>query len=139
MAPPTITAAARRAPATLELVSTPGRVAALDAADAVTAGLDVMVFSDNVTVADEIALTDLAAASDRLVMGPECGTAVVDGVGLGFANVVRPGRVGLVAASGTGAQHLICLLDGGGVGENRCRGLGGVDLLGAFLERRMSM
>ena len=135
VAPPTITAAARRAPATLALVSTPGRVAVLDAADAVTAGLDVMVFSDNVTVADEIALKDLAAASDRLVMGPDCGTAVVDGVGLGFANVVRPGRVALVAASGTGAQHLMCLLDGAGVGVKHCLGVGGRDLSAAVQGR----
>jgi FdrA protein len=61
-------------------------------------------------------------------MGPDCGTAVVDGVGLGFANVVRPGPVGIVAASGTGAQHLLALLDGAGVGVKHCLGVGGRDL-----------
>lgn len=131
----TVGAAARRAPASLALVSTPGRVAVLDAADAVTSGLDVMVFSDNVAVADEVALKDLAAEHERLVMGPDCGTAVVAGVGLGFANVVRPGPVALVAASGTGAQQLMCLLDGAGIGVTHCLGVGGRDLSAAVAGR----
>ena len=62
------------------------------------------------------------AGAGVLVMGPDCGTAVVGGVGLGFANVVRPGPVGIVAASGTGAQHLMALLDGAGVGVSHCLG-----------------
>ncbi|MGI8578323.1 MAG: FdrA family protein [Nocardioidaceae bacterium] len=124
----TIGAAARRSQASLALVSTPGSVAAIDAADALSAGLDVMIFSDNVTVQQEIALKDMAAADGRLVMGPDCGTAVVEGVGLGFANVVRPGRVGIVAASGTGAQQVLALLDGAGVGVKHCLGVGGRDL-----------
>ncbi len=66
-----------------------------------------------------------------LVMGPDCGTAVVGGVGLGFANAVRPGPVGLVAASGTGAQQLMCLLDTAGVGVSHCLGVGGRDLSAA--------
>ena len=126
--PPTVGSAARRAEATLALISTPGRVAALDAADALASGLDVMVFSDNVPLSHEIALKDMAATLGRLVMGPDCGTAVVDGVGLGFANVVRPGPVGIVAASGTGAQQLLALLDGADVGVSHCLGVGGRDL-----------
>lgn len=126
--PPTVSAAARRAEATLALISTPGRVAALDAADALASGLDVMVFSDNVPLGHEIALKDMAATLGRLVMGPDCGTAIVDGVGLGFANVVRPGPVGIVAASGTGAQQLLALLDGADVGVSHCLGVGGRDL-----------
>jgi FdrA protein len=129
--PRTVGAAARRELATLALVSTPGRVAVLDAADALASGLDVMVFSDNVPVADEVALKELAARLGRLVMGPDCGTAVVNGVGLGFANVVRPGPVGMVAASGTGAQQLLALLDGCGVGVSSCLGVGGRDLSAA--------
>ena len=66
-----------------------------------------------------------------LVMGPDCGTAVVAGVGLGFANVVRPGPVGLVAASGTGAQQVMSLLDAAGVGVSHCLGVGGRDLSAA--------
>jgi FdrA protein len=125
---PTVAAAARQGPADLVLVSTPGRVAVLDAVDALNAGLDVMVFSDNVPVSQEVALKRLATERDCLVMGPDCGTAVVGGVGLGFANVVRPGPVGIVAASGTGAQHLLALLDDADIGVSHCLGVGGRDL-----------
>jgi FdrA protein len=78
-----------------------------------------------------VRLKDEAARRDLLVMGPDCGTAAVGGVGIGFANVVRPGRVGLVAASGTGAQQLMCLLDEAGVGVSACLGVGGRDLSAA--------
>jgi FdrA protein len=124
----TIGAAARRMPARLALVSTPGRVASVDAADALDSDLDVMIFSDNVGVAEEVRLKDLAGRRGRLVMGPDCGTAVVSGVGLGFANVVRPGPVGIVAASGTGAQQMLALLDAVDVGVTHCLGVGGRDL-----------
>lgn len=126
--PVTVRAAAARGEAAWALVSTPGRYAFADAVDAVDAGLHTMVFSDNVPLAQEVALKDYADAVGVLVMGPDCGTAVVGGVGLGFANVVRPGAVGLVAASGTGAQHLMSLLDGAGVGISHCLGVGGRDL-----------
>jgi FdrA protein len=131
LSPPTVAVAARRSDASLALVSTPGSVAAIDAADAVQAGLDVMVFSDNVAVEHEVALKAMAATAGVLVMGPDCGTAVVDGIGLGFANVVRPGPVGIVAASGTGAQHLLALLDGVDIGVKHCLGVGGRDLSAA--------
>ena len=85
----------------------PGASATVEAMDALEAGHDVMVFSDNVPVAEEVALKTYAASRGALVMGPDCGTAVIDGVGLGFANAVRPGRIGLVAASGTGCQQLL--------------------------------
>jgi FdrA protein len=129
--PSTVAAAARRRDADLVLVSTPGRVAVLDAVDALDSGLDVMIFSDNVSVEHEIALKRLARERGRLVMGPDCGTAVVSGVGLGFANVVRPGPVGVVAASGTGAQHLMTLLDSADIGVTHCLGVGGRDLSAA--------
>ena len=106
----------------------PGRVAAIDAADALAAGLDVMVFSDNVSRRARDRTQAPGRRRGLLVMGPDCGTAVIDGVGLGFANVVRPGPVGIVAASGTGAQHLLTLLDGAGIGVLHCLGVGGRDL-----------
>jgi len=121
-------AASRLDDATLALISTPGRLAYLDAMDALTSGLSVMIFSDNVPVEQEVALKAEATRRGLLVMGPDCGTAVVSGVGLGFANVVRPGPVGLVAASGTGAQHVMALLDAAGVGISHCLGVGGRDL-----------
>jgi FdrA protein len=129
--PTTVRAAAARSDATVALISTPGAYAFADALDAVDAGLLTMVFSDNVPVEQEVALKEYADRAGVLVMGPDCGTAVVGGVGLGFANVVRPGPVGLVAASGTGAQHLMSLLDGAGIGVSHCLGVGGRDLSAA--------
>ncbi|WP_330476557.1 DUF1116 domain-containing protein [Terrabacter sp. C0L_2] len=131
----TLGRAIRLSGADLGLVSVPGEHAATEALDAVRAGVSVMVFSDNVPVEDEVRLKDAAAAADVLVMGPDCGTAVVGGVALGFANVVRPGSVGLVAASGTGAQQVMCLLDAAGVGISHCLGVGGRDLSSAVAAR----
>jgi FdrA protein len=96
--------------------------------DALDAGASVLIFSDNVPVEHEVRLKEVAAERGLLVMGPDCGTAVVGGVGLGFANVVRAGPVGLVAASGTGAQQVMSLLDAAGVGISHCLGVGGRDL-----------
>jgi len=128
-APPRTTLAAlRRTPGALALVSVPGPNAFVEAMDAVESGHDVMVFSDNVPVEQEVALKHAAAAQGLLVMGPDCGTAVVGGLGLGFANVVQPGPVGLVAASGTGCQQVLALLDHAGVGVTHALGVGGRDL-----------
>jgi FdrA protein len=99
--------------------------------DALDAGCDVMIFSDNVPIAHEIVLKRVATELGRLVMGPDCGTAVVGGIGLGFANAVQPGPVGIVAASGTGCQQLLCLLDSAGVGISAALGVGGRDLSAA--------
>ncbi|MBG0818043.1 FdrA family protein [Planomonospora sp. ID82291] len=128
--PRTVRAAVRAAggAATLALVSVPGRYAFAEAMDAVEAGLSVMVFSDDVPVEREVLLKRRAAEHGVLVMGPDCGTAVVGGTGLGFANVLRPGPVGIVAASGTGAQQVACLLDLAGAGVGHILGVGGRDL-----------
>ncbi|HSV67175.1 MAG TPA: DUF1116 domain-containing protein [Mycobacteriales bacterium] len=127
----TVGSAVRGAGANLALVSTPGRYAVLDALDALDAGASVLVFSDNVPVEQEVLLKDVAAARGLLALGPDCGTAVLGGLGLGFANVVRPGPVGLVSASGTGAQQVMGLLDAAGVGVSHCLGVGGRDLSAA--------
>jgi FdrA protein len=129
--PRTTASAVRASGATLALVSVPGPYAFVEAMDALAAGIDVMVFSDNVPVAQEVRLKQVAASRGLLVMGPDCGTAVVGGVGLGFANVVAPGPVGMVAASGTGAQQVMSLLDAAGVGVRHCLGVGGRDLSSA--------
>ena len=138
-APRTFASAARRSGGTdapsLALVSVPGPHAFTEAMDALAAGVSVLVFSDNVPVEAEVRLKDEAAARGLLVMGPDCGTAVVAGVGLGFANAVRPGPVGLVAASGTGAQQLMCMLDTREVGVSHCLGVGGRDLSAAVAGR----
>jgi FdrA protein len=112
----------------LALVSTPGEHAYLEALDALRAGVHVMLFSDNVPLEAEVALKTEADERGLLVMGPDAGTAIVSGVGLGFADVVQPGPVGVVAASGTGAQQLSCLLDEAGVGVSHVLGVGGRDL-----------
>jgi FdrA protein len=129
--PRTTASALSRSDADLALISTPGQHAFVEAMDALDAGRSVMVFSDNVPLDQEVRLKDEAAGRGRLVMGPDCGTAVISGVGLGFANVVRPGPVGIVAASGTGAQQVMSLLDGAGVGISHCVGVGSRDLSSA--------
>jgi FdrA protein len=127
--PRTIGAALADAPhPTLAIISVPGQHAAAEAADAIAAGRSVLVFSDGVPVAQEVALKRAAHEAGVLVMGPDCGTAIVSGVALGFANVVRRGPVGVVAASGTGAQQVSCLLDAAGVGVSHVLGVGGRDL-----------
>jgi succinyl-CoA synthetase alpha subunit len=114
--------------ANLALVSVPGEYAAAEAIKALHAGLNVMLFSDNVRVEDEVALKRLASERGLLVMGPDCGTAIIDGVPLAFANTVRRGAVGCVAASGTGLQQVTCLVDRFGAGVSQAIGTGGRDL-----------
>ncbi len=114
--------------ANLAIVSVPGPYAALEAHKAMTAGLDVLLFSDNVPLDAEIELKRRARSLGRLVMGPGAGTAMLGGVGLAFANRVGRGPVGIVAAAGTGAQEVMSLLDRWGVGVSHVIGLGGRDL-----------
>jgi FdrA protein len=121
-------AVARMPAANVAVVSVPGPYAALAAHNALTSGLHVLLFSDNVPMEEEIRLKERASRLGRLVMGPGAGTAVLGGVGLGFANVVGPGRVGVVAAAGTGAQEVMTLLDRWGIGVSHVIGVGGRDL-----------
>jgi FdrA protein len=114
--------------ANLAIISTPGAYAAAEALKALKRGLHVFIFSDNVPVADEAELKRLAAKKKLLVMGPDCGTAILDGVPLGFANAVRRGPIGLVGASGTGLQEISCLIDRLGEGCSQVIGVGGHDL-----------
>jgi succinyl-CoA synthetase alpha subunit len=114
--------------ANLALISTPGEYAAAEATKALRLGLNVMLFSDNVPLVDEIALKRYARERGLMVMGPDCGTAIVDGIPLGFANVVRRGAVGVVGASGTGTQQVTCLVHRRGEGISQAIGTGGRDL-----------
>lgn len=114
--------------ATLALISVPGVYAGAEARRALEAGLHVMLFSDNVPVEIEIELKQLARARGLFLMGPDCGTAIVAGVPLGFANAVPRGRIGLVAASGTGVQEVSCRLAAEGEGVSHAIGVGGRDL-----------
>ncbi len=125
----TIAEAARDTPElNVALVSVPGEYAALEAHHALSAGMHVLLFSDNVPVEQEIELKRRGVDKGLLVMGPGAGTAVLCGTGLGFANAVRRGPVGVVAAAGTGAQEVSCLLDRWGVGVSHVIGVGGRDL-----------
>jgi FdrA protein len=114
--------------ANLALVSVPGEYAVAEAIKALRLGLNVMLFSDGVSVEDEVAIKSLAQARDLLVMGPDCGTAILNGVPLAFANVVRRGAVGCIGASGTGLQQVTSLVDRFGQGVSHAIGTGGRDL-----------
>ncbi|HYI88067.1 MAG TPA: acyl-CoA synthetase FdrA, partial [Burkholderiales bacterium] len=114
--------------ANLALISVPGEYAAAEAMKALRLGLNVMLFSDNVSLADEISLKKYARERKLLVMGPDCGTAIIDGIPLGFANAVRRGAIGVVGASGTGTQQVTSLVHRLGAGISHAIGTGGHDL-----------
>ncbi len=114
--------------ASLVLISVPGSYAAREARGALRRGFHVMLFSDNVPIEEEIALKAEAYERGLLMMGPDCGTALINGVPLGFANVVRRGPIGIVGASGTGIQEISSLVDRYGGGISQAIGTGGHDL-----------
>jgi FdrA protein len=110
-----------------------------EAAAALEAGLHVFCFSDGVSLEVEAALKRRAVERGLLFMGADCGTAILDGVALGFANAVERGPVGIVGASGTGIQEVSCLLDAAGIGISHAIGVGGRDLsasIGGLMMRR---
>jgi FdrA protein len=114
--------------ANLAIVSLPGQYAKLEVAKAIEKGLHTFLFSDNLTVEEEIELKERAREHGLLVMGPGCGTAIINGTGLGFANVVRRGPIGVIAAAGTGMQEVTSLIHNSGSGISHAIGLGGRDL-----------
>ena len=126
--PHTVGTAAARNDANIALLSVPGEHAFVEAMEALDSDRHVMIFSDNVPVDEEVILKTKGLAKGLLVMGPDCGTAIVNGLGLGFANAVQPGPIGMVGASGTGIQQLTCLLDDAGVGVRHALGTGSRDL-----------
>lgn len=121
-------AAAGRKDTNLAVISVNGAFAVNQAHAALDAGLNVMMFSDNVSVDDELALKRKAHDAGLLMMGPDCGTAIINGVGLCFANNVRRGRIGIVGASGTGSQELSVRIHGFTGGVSQLIGTGGRDL-----------
>lgn len=110
------------------LVSVPGRYAAQVSSQALQNGRNVFLYSDNVSLEEEVSLKKQAAGDGLMVMGPDCGTAIVNGIGLGFANSVRRGPIGIVAASGTGLQQVSCNIHQLGSGITHALGTGGRDL-----------
>lgn len=127
--PRTIASALKAAPdANLALISVPGAFAATEAFKALRRGLHVMIFSDNVPLADEVELKEEGRRRGLLVMGPDCGTAIIAGTPLAFANAVPPGDIGIVGASGTGIQEVTSLIARSGRGISHAIGTGGRDL-----------
>lgn len=114
--------------ANLALISIAGRYAGDEAMRALENGLHVMLFSDNVPLEKEIALKKFAQKRGLLVMGPDCGTAIINGVPLAFANVVNRGNIGIVAAAGTGLQEVSCTISNAGAGISQAIGTGGRDV-----------
>jgi len=127
--PASLDAALRTLPgANLVLISIAGRYAGNEAMRALERGLNVMLFSDNVSLEKEIELKKCAKKKGLLLMGPDCGTAIINGTPLGFANVVRPGDIGIVAAAGTGLQEVSCIISNAGAGISQAIGTGGRDV-----------
>lgn len=126
--PRSIAGATKVSDPNVAIISVSGDYAALEAHHALTEGMHVLLFSDNISIEEEVELKMRANELGLLVMGPGAGTAVLSGVGLGFANRVRRGPVGVVAAAGTGAQEVSALLDRWGVGVSHVIGVGGRDL-----------
>ncbi len=127
--PRSLRAAVRQLPeANWVLISVPGRFAADVAREALDLGKHVFLYSDNVSLDDEIALKKIAREKGLLVMGPDCGTAIINGIGLGFANRVRRGSIGVVGASGTGTQAVTVQIHNLGAGISHAIGTGGRDL-----------
>lgn len=127
--PRSLSAAAKQLPeANWVLISVPGRYAAGVAREALELGKNVFLYSDNVSLEDEIALKTSAWEKGLLVMGPDCGTAIINGIGLGFANRVRRGDIGVIGASGTGTQAVTAQIHNLGAGISHAIGTGGRDL-----------
>ncbi len=114
--------------ANIAQISVPGAYAAAEALKALQLGLNVFMFSDNVSLAQEVTIKKEATRRGLLVMGPDCGTAIIGGVPLGFANHVRRGSIGLVAASGTGLQEVTTQIHRMGGGVSHAIGTGGRDV-----------
>jgi FdrA protein len=129
VAPRTLQEGLRLGPgANLALISVPGDYAYAEALKALRAGLHVFLFSSGVAIEDEARLKQFATERGLLLMGAEAGTAIINGVPLGFANAVRRGSIGLVAASGSGLQEVMCLIHNAGGGISQAIGTGGRDL-----------
>ncbi len=125
----TIDSAAKSIPeANLAIISVNGAFAAREARKALENDLHVMLFSDNVSIEDEIALKQYAHEKGLLMMGPDCGTAIIGNVALCFGNAVRKGNIGIVAASGTGSQEVSVRIHDFGGGITQLIGTGGRDL-----------
>jgi FdrA protein len=126
--PRSISSALQQLPsANLALISVAGKYAGAEAKKALDQGLHVMLFSDNVSLETEQKLKEIAISKDLLMMGPDCGTAIINGTPLAFANAVRSGKIGIVSAAGTGLQEVSSIIHNSGQGISQAFGTGGRD------------
>ena len=109
-------------------ISLPGEYAAAEARKALEKGMDLFIFSDNVSLEEELELKLLGKKLGKLVMGPDAGVALIDGVALAAGSIIRKGPIGIVAASGSGAQEVGCIIEKCGMGVSNIIGTGGRDL-----------
>jgi succinyl-CoA synthetase alpha subunit len=119
---------ARKPAANLAVISIPGEYAGREARKALQVGLNVFVFSSNVSIEEELELKQFAAQQGLLVMGPDCGTSLIGGAGIGFANAVRKGPIGVIGAAGTGLQEFTSQVHNAGLGISHAIGTGSHDL-----------
>ena len=123
---------AQKPGANLAVISIPGEYVAREVRKAIDAGLHAFIFSSNVTIEDELELKRSAAQKNLLVMGPDCGTSIIGGAGIGFANAVRKGTIGAIGASGTGLQEFTCQIHNSGLGISHAIGTGTNDVSDAI-------
>ncbi|AXY25045.1 hypothetical protein CL176_02820 [Suicoccus acidiformans] len=123
--------------ANLAVISIPGAYAASEIERALDKGLHVFSFSDNVALKDEVRLKEKAHEKGLMLMGPDCGTGIISGVPIAFTNVVTPGNIGIIGASGTGIQEVTTIIDRLGGGVMHAIGTGGRDLSEAVSARTM--
>lgn len=136
----TLDAAVKHSPdLNFAIVSIPGRFAKNEVMKCLKNNIHVLLFSDNVSIEDENELKEYAVKNQLLMMGPDCGTAIINGVSIGFSNVVKRGNIGLVAASGTGLQEVTVIIDRLGSGVSQAIGTGGRDLKEAIGGKMMLM
>ena len=109
-------------------ISLPGEYAAAEAKKALAKGMDLFIFSDNVSLEEELELKMLGQSLGKLVMGPDAGVALIGGVALAAGSIIRSGPIGIVAASGSGAQEVGCIIEKCGLGVSNLIGTGGRDL-----------
>ena len=114
--------------ANIAIVSVPGEYAKLEVSKAIERGMHTFLFSDNLSIEEEIELKERAREKGLLVMGPGCGTSIINGIGLGFSNIVDKGPIGVIAAAGTGLQEVTTLVSNLGSGITHGIGVGGRDL-----------
>jgi len=112
----------------LAVVSVAGEYAAKEGMEALKKGMHVFMFSDNVPIEQEVELKQYAKEHRLLMMGPDCGLTFLDGTAIGLCSKTRRGNIGIIGASGSGIQEVMCIVHRKGYGISQAIGVGGRDL-----------